>query len=72
MHYQAVENGVEEVFDDVKDFEVMLVDGHLKVQADELAQVAMRPRVFGPANSRSRVSRVGRFCIYTVSNCIFP
>jgi hypothetical protein len=57
MHYQAVEDGVEEVFDDVKDFEVMLVDGHLKIQADELAQVAMRPRVFGPAaNSRSRES----------------
>mmetsp|Transcript_23133 Transcript_23133/g.59104 ORF Transcript_23133/g.59104 Transcript_23133/m.59104 type:complete len:476 (-) Transcript_23133:597-2024(-) len=40
---QAVKDGLEQALDDVQHLVVVLVDGHLKVQAHELAQVAVRP-----------------------------
>ena len=46
---QALKDVDKEAFDDVQELEVVLVDGHLEIQARELAQVAVGVGVFGPA-----------------------
>ena len=49
VRVQALENVDEEALDDVQQLKVVLVDGHLEIQARELAQVAVSVRVFSPA-----------------------
>ena len=46
---EAIEHVNEEVVHDVQDLVVVLVDGHLKVQAGELAQVPVREGLLRPA-----------------------
>lgn len=45
----AIEHVHEEAVNDVQDFIVVLKDGHLQIQAGELAQMAMREGLLCPA-----------------------
>ena len=42
---------LKDLLDDIHDLKVVLVDLHLKIQSHELAEMAMRVRVFGPEKS---------------------
>ncbi len=54
---KASEDVLKHALNDIENLEVVLVDGHLKVQPRELAEVAVRPRVFSP--KRGQRSRPG-------------
>ena len=49
MSVQALKDVDEKVLDDVQQLKVVLVDGHLEIQACELAQMAVGVGVFSPA-----------------------
>jgi hypothetical protein len=48
---QAGEDVHEQAVEDVQDLAVVLVDGHLQVQAHKLAQVPVRERLLRPARA---------------------